>query len=178
MLYRLVSDNLRTFLAQLEAGDRVLPGFVVRELEEYLRCGLLVHGFCRVFCERCGKDELVAFSCKRRGFCPSCTGRRMADLAAHPVDSVLPDVPYRQWVLSLPFFVRRLCAYDASLCRAVRKVLVRAVTGFYLRRKGALSRPRCGSVVLVQRFDSAIRLNPQGRYLALSAPVFAKGSCG
>jgi len=38
VLYGLVRDNLRTFLAQVEAGDRVLPRFVVRELEEYLRC--------------------------------------------------------------------------------------------------------------------------------------------
>lgn len=41
---------------------------------------------------------VVAFSCKGRGFCPSCTGRRMADLAAHLVDEVLPKVAIRQWV--------------------------------------------------------------------------------
>jgi hypothetical protein len=50
----------------------------------------------------CGKDELVACSCKGRGFCPSCGARRMADLAAHLVDAVLPHAPVRQWVLSLP----------------------------------------------------------------------------
>ena len=31
-------------------------------------------------------------SCKRRGFCPSCLGRRMSDLAAHLVDEVSPEV--------------------------------------------------------------------------------------
>lgn len=42
----------------------------------------------------------VAFSCKRTGFCPSCT-RRMSDSAAHLVDEVLPDVPIRQWVCAV-----------------------------------------------------------------------------
>ncbi|MCP5060533.1 MAG: hypothetical protein GY937_27875 [bacterium] len=39
---------------------------------------------------------MVAFSCKRRGFCPSCRGHRMSGNAAHLVDGVLPEVPIRQ----------------------------------------------------------------------------------
>ena len=35
-------------------------------------------------CTSCGHGFLVAFSCKGRGVCPSCTGRRMAQTAAHP----------------------------------------------------------------------------------------------
>jgi transposase-like zinc-binding protein len=57
--------------------------------------------FVRVHCDACGKDRLVAFSCKGRGFCPSCGGRRMADTAAWLVDRVLPFVPVRQWVHQL-----------------------------------------------------------------------------
>ncbi|MBI5543133.1 MAG: transposase zinc-binding domain-containing protein, partial [Deltaproteobacteria bacterium] len=45
---------------------------------------------------RCGEQTLVGLSCKRRGFCPSCLGRKMADTAAHLVDRVLPWAPYRQ----------------------------------------------------------------------------------
>ena len=49
--------------------------------------------------ERDHHDFLVAFSCKGRGFCPSCTGRRMADTAARLVDGVFSvGVPVRQWV--------------------------------------------------------------------------------
>ncbi len=39
------------------------------------------------------EERLVAFSCKTRGFCPSCTSRRMAGTAAHLVDRVLPARP-------------------------------------------------------------------------------------
>lgn len=44
----------------------------------FLECGILAHGFLRLRCGDCGHDKLLAFSCKRRGFCPSCGARRMA----------------------------------------------------------------------------------------------------
>ena len=52
------------------------------EFEAYSKCGRLEHGFLRVRCEDCHAEKLVAFSCKRRGFCPSCGARRMTDSAA------------------------------------------------------------------------------------------------
>ena len=63
----------------------------------------------------CCHDKLVAFSCKRRGFCPSCGARRMAQTAAHLVDHVIPHVPTRQWVLSLPIPLRLRAAPDSPL---------------------------------------------------------------
>ena len=43
----------------------------------------------------------------------------MTERAAHAVDAVLPRVPVRQWVLSLPHWLRYLLAWDHGLCRAV-----------------------------------------------------------
>ena len=43
----------------------------------------------------------------------------MAERAAHLVDDVFPDVPIRQWVLSLPYRLRYRLAWDHDLCRAV-----------------------------------------------------------
>ena len=60
----------------------------------------------RVRCEDCHHERLVAFSCKRRGFCPSCGARRMVESAALLVDEVFPAEPIRQWVLSFPFQLR------------------------------------------------------------------------
>ena len=90
------------FKAHLAAQGTVLPGYVEREFEDYLECGRLEHGFLRVRCEYCHAEHLVAFSCKRRGFCPSCGARRMAESAALLVDEVFPEQPVRQWVLSFP----------------------------------------------------------------------------
>jgi len=125
VLYSVVRNELATFLARAQARERPVPRFVERELRGFLRCGILAYGFVRVHCDECGLDRVVAFSCKGRGFCPSCGGRRMADTAAHLVDRVLPEVPVRQWVLSLPFALRYRLAYDALLTSAVLGVFVR-----------------------------------------------------
>ena len=98
VLYRTLETHLETFLARSsgeEGGG--LPSFVTRELRAYLRCGRLEHGCVHVRCEQCQLEMVVAFSCKGRGFCPSCGGRRMSELAAQLVDHVIPHVPVRQW---------------------------------------------------------------------------------
>ncbi|MBX3273047.1 MAG: transposase zinc-binding domain-containing protein [Sandaracinaceae bacterium] len=41
-----------------------MPRFVVRDFEEYLRCGQLEHGIVRLACRRCGHELLVGFACK------------------------------------------------------------------------------------------------------------------
>jgi hypothetical protein len=162
-LYRVVAAHLETFLA-LRAGHpgSRYPRFVERELRAYLECGQLCKGFARVRCTACGHDELVAFACKGRGFCPCCCGRRMAESAAHLCDHVLPDVPVRQWVLSLPHAIRYLIGFDRQLCREVRGVFVRAVLSFLRRRARdrGVAGGRSGAVVVTQRFDSALRLDP------------------
>jgi hypothetical protein len=61
-------------------------------VQEYLRCGDPDYGCVLVVCRNCGDSQVVAFSCKRRGFCPSCCGRRMNDAALHLTDRVIPEV--------------------------------------------------------------------------------------
>ena len=99
-LYALVEEHFPQFLERLDAEGVSLPHFVVEEFEAYLKCGRLEYGFLRVKCDACRHEKLVGFSGKRRGFCPSCGARRMAETAAHLVEHVLPEQPIRQWVLS------------------------------------------------------------------------------
>jgi ribosomal protein S27AE len=87
----------------------------------------LAHGFPRLRCGECGHDKLMAFSCRRRSFCPSCGARRMSQTAAHLVDCVIPHVPGRQWVLSLPIPLRLLPAALPELVAPVLQVVQRAV---------------------------------------------------
>jgi len=84
-----------------------------------LECGIQTHGFLGLRCGKCGHDKLLAFSCKRRGFCPSCGASRMSQTAAHLVDHVIPHVPVRQWVLSLPIQLRLLLAAQPELVTPV-----------------------------------------------------------
>ena len=105
-------------------------------------------------------EKLVAFSCKRRGFCPSCGARRMAESAAHLVDEVIPRVPVRQWVLSFPIPLRMLFAAHPGLLTPVLRIIHRVIAGFLLKQAG-LRRATAdtGAVTLIQRFGSAANLN-------------------
>jgi hypothetical protein len=173
---RVLRAHLETFLLRFtdEHGGRTLPAFVEQELRAVIACGDLAHGFCRVRCPCCSLDLLVAFSCKRRGFCPSCGGRRMAELAGHLVEGVIPYVPTRQWVWTMPIALRLYLAADPELCRNVASAFIDAVFASYVRRAraaGALDVPGSfahpGAVNFVQRFGSNLGLNERTRYLAL-----------
>ena len=50
----------------------------------------------------CDHAVFVALSCKTRGLCPSCGAKYMAKTAMHLEQTVLPRVPFRQWVVSFP----------------------------------------------------------------------------
>lgn len=169
VLHQVLRSELETFLARQHDRGRPVPRFVERELRGLLECGVLAHGFVRVHCDTCGKDRLVAFSCKGRGFCPSCGGRRMADTAAWLVDRVLPFVPVRQWVLTLPFPLRFRMAYDAGLTSDVLRIFLRAVFSSLRRRacgKRPIFLPQGGAVTFVQRFGDALNLNRCAHYPA------------
>jgi len=165
-LYRLVQQHAATFFAQAQdAAGADLPQFVKDEFDAFLECGILAHGFLRLRCGDCGHDKLLAFSCKRRGFCPSCGARRMSQTAAHLVDHVIPYVPVRQWVLSLPIPLRLLLAAQPELVTPVLQVVQRVVARHLLDgvgRKG--EEGQGGAVTLIQRFGSAANLNVQPQY--------------
>jgi hypothetical protein len=128
VLYRVVRDHLETFLAHArESYEAPLPRYVEQEFRAYLRCGVFSHGFVRAHCDGCGHYLLVAYSCKARSVCPTCAGRRMASTAAHLVDRVLPAVPVRQWVLSLPFELRAMAAFRADVLSTLARIFVEAI---------------------------------------------------
>jgi hypothetical protein len=58
----------------------------------------------------------------------------MSDSAAHLVDEMLPKVPVRQWVCSLPWQLRYAMGYDAKLCSAVFAAFMGALRRSLRRR--------------------------------------------
>ncbi len=179
VLHRVVREHLETFLAEARqrGGGEGLPRFVEREFREFLTCGMRARGFARFRCDTCRHEILVPFSCKGRGFCASCCGRRMVELAAHLADGVLGGLPIRQWVLTLPYRLRYALAWDHRLCRAVLAVFARAVLGFERRRarRRGIRSGSGGAVTAIQRFGSALNLNVHFHMLAAQGVFFEKG---
>ena len=117
----------------------------------------------RLGCDTCKHELLLAFSCKRRGFCPSCAGRRMAQTAAHLVERVIPWVPTRQWVVSVPVPLRYWMAASQELTAKVHTIIRTTIGQYYVNkavtRGFARANIQPGSVTFIQRFWSAINLN-------------------
>ena len=165
VLYQVIADHLETFLASLDADPDAtgLPAYVQREFYDYLQCGILAHGFLRLGCDTCHQELLLPFSCKRRGFCPSCAGRRMAQTAGHLVTQVMPWVPTRQWVVSVPIPLRYWMASSQALTATVHTIIRTTIGQYYVNQAVTRGVPRDkvqpGSVTFIQRFGSAINLN-------------------
>ena len=92
----------------------------------------------------CRHDKLLAFSCKRCGLCLSCGARRMAQTAACLVDRLIPHMPARAWVLSLPIPLRLLLAAQPELVPPVLQVVQRGVTRHLLARAALKARRHRG----------------------------------
>jgi len=178
LLYQVVQEYWPEFQAELSSHGKILPAYVTKEFDEYLKCGRLEYGFLRVRCESCHDEKLVAFSCKKRGFCPSCGARRMADSAALLVDDILPHQPMRQWVLSVPFPLRFLFASNPKVMTKVLGIVFRTIAT-HLAHKAGFTKPmaQTGAVTLIQCFGGALNLNIHFHMLFLDG-VYIGGSNG
>jgi len=178
-LHQVVRDNLNTLYAAVDAGfgGAQLPGFVRLDLERFIDCGLLQRGFAYLKCtgQSCQERHLVAFSCKGRGFCPSCAGRRMCATSLNLLDHVLPAVGLRQFVLTFPFELRALLAYNAAAMAASTRLFVDSVLGWYRRRlrDQGITAGRSGAVAVLQRSSADLRLNPHLHVIVLDG-VFSR----
>src|SRR5215510_7939105 len=88
----------------------------------------------------------------------------MAQQAAHLVEEVIPWVPTRQWVVSVPIPLRYWMAPSRALTARVHTIIRRTIAQYYVKQavrngaKRATVQP--GSVTFVQRFGGS---NPGSR---------------
>jgi hypothetical protein len=163
-LHKIISENLASWLEWRDEAERPVSGYVEEELRGYLECGILCFGFARAVCMSCRTGFVVAFSCKGRGVCPSCNGRHMAQTAAHLADHVIPPVPVRQWVISVPKRLRGMLADRPAAVAALTKIFLDEIERLLCAAAGIMrdattpsaSRPRLGGISFLHRFGSAL----------------------
>jgi hypothetical protein len=163
VLHQVVRQNYKSFVALVEASGRTLPKHVTAEFAEYLKCGILAHGFLRLKCGDCKAERLVAFSCRGRGFCPSCIGKRQALVTEFLLENLLGGLPVRQFVLSFPFELRFLMARDAKVMSKVLAIVNDSISQLYRKKaKAELALTgdlKTGAVTFIQRYGSSLNLN-------------------
>jgi hypothetical protein len=105
----------------------------------------------------------------------------MTQTAAHRVDHVIPHVPVRQWVLSLPIPLRLLLAVQPKLVTQVPQVVHRVITCHVLGQAGrsvqGADEAESGVVTLIQGFGSSANLNIHLHCLVLDG-VYRRGADG
>jgi hypothetical protein len=136
LLYRLIQELYPALKAHGASQGKDSPRCVECEFEDYLECSRLDHGFLRIHCDACHAEHLVAFSCKCRGFCPSCGPRRMVESAALLADGVFPEQPVRQWVLSVPYPLRFLFASRPAVMGQVLGIVYRCIATHLIGKGG------------------------------------------
>jgi hypothetical protein len=74
----------------------------------------------------------------------------MSRLAAYLCDERLPAIPYRQWVMSFPRWVRIALLRDERIFGAALRVVMRRIFTWQRQRARALggSDPLCGGIAL------------------------------
>ncbi len=168
LLYKTIAEHFETWHALASAGqfdgqgDHHTPRSYIRQaFRKYLECGIFAHGFARAWCDDCGHDFFVAFSCKGRGVCPSCNTRRMVETAAHLADHVFPRLPVRQWVLSVPKRLRYFMQRDGAVLNMVLRIFLRVIAqSLQTHSPGAANVDKAalhiGAVAFIHRFGSSL----------------------
>ena len=162
LIFKVLLNFWLTFKSQREAENLHLPQYVTKEIEAFLTCGLPQYGFLRLQCKSCDEEKIVAFSCKKKGFCISCAGKRQVETATHLIDNVLPFIPYRQIVISFPKALRYWINANKDLYSKIHRLAIQEINSYYCKKavEKGIKEPKTGSITFSQRFGSAAELNP------------------
>ncbi len=145
--------------ARFEKREGRLRPEVARTLDAFEACGDLSRGFARRHCEHCGRDYLIAFSCKQRYFCPSCHQKKVQQFGEFIRHEVAQKVPHRQIVVTIPKRLRKAFQFDrqlfTSLCQAAWLSLRDVIR---IRLGTPAGQP--GVVIAIQTFGDYLNYHP------------------
>ena len=164
--YHCVEDYFETFVQEYDDRFARQYGFwrpyIEKVIYRYLDCGDLSHGFARVKCKDCGHEYLLAFSCKRRHFCPSCHQKRVVEFGEWLCRDVLKKVPHRHFIFSLPKILRRYFLYDRKLLASLSRCAWESLKIFMQSRPVGMpeNAPLPGAVIAIQTFGDYLGFNP------------------
>lgn len=82
----------------------------------------------------------------------------MVETATTLTSEVLPHVAYRQFVLTLPFFLRYKCAFNRELLQKVHRIVSEEYKNFYRDGKSCED-GESGGITFIQRFNSGCDFN-------------------
>jgi arsenate reductase/ArsR family transcriptional regulator len=145
---------------------------VERVLREFLKCGLLQHGFALLWCGECRRSVLVGFSCRGRSFCPSCEKERQLLWAECLGKEVLAPVSHRHVVLTIPRLLRPLFRRRRELLTELGRAAAEATAELVRRGLGHDARP--GLVVSIATAGDLAQWHPHLHPLTTDVTVHGR----
>jgi len=162
------------FFGAVRPSDGLLVTQRSERFYRYLDCGDPHNGFARVKCDNCGHEYLLAFSCKRRHFCPSCHQKRVVEFGEWLCEEVIKAVPHRHFIFSIPKILRRYFLYDRSLLSDLSRYGWESLKAFSqeaVPEEDAVP----GAVVAIQSFGDFLGFNPHLHILCTDGCFYANG---
>ena len=140
VLYRVLFHYFDRFLTEYESRFEREYGYfrpIIKDVvERYLDCGNPRCGFARIRCPDCRQERLVMFSCRTRGFCPSCHAKRIEEWGEWMRETLLLDVAHRQIVFTIPKRLRVFFKFNRRLLGDLCRCALRAKTKREAERVG------------------------------------------
>ena len=176
--YQCIEDNFENLEQVYDDRFAKKYGFfrpyIKQVIYRYLDCGILHNGFARVKCEECGHEFLLAFSCKRRHFCPSCHQKRVVEFGEWLCEEVLKDVPHRHFVFSIPKILRRYFLYDRKLLSDLTRCAWETLKEFFqeaVPEEGGVP----GAVIAIHTFIDFLGWHPHLHVLFTDGCFYGNG---
>lgn len=175
-LYRLVFNYREEFEYRygelFEERYGFLRSNVLESFDAYLNCGILRHGCARAHCEECNHSELIAFSCKERVLCPSCTAKRGHIFAQTLHETILLPRPHKHLVFTVPKRIRPYFKYDRKLFKIFYKSAWDAWKWYV---EGNLPEGTSGAVMSLHTAGDLLNFHPHVHSLVLPGVITPSG---
>lgn len=177
LFYRVMFHYFDEFVSEYENRFEREYGYfrpVIQEVvDKYLDCGNPKCGFARIRCPECGTERLLTFSCKVRGFCPSCHSKRREEWGEWMREELILDIPHRQVVFVIPKMLRIYFKYNRSLLSGLCLCGKEALVKYFKAVAGRELTP--GIIAVIQSFGSRINLHPHLHFLATEGGTDREG---
>ena len=158
VFFHCFEEFLREYENRFEREYGYLRPVIQEVVERYLDCGNPMCGFARIRCPDCGEERLLCFSCKTRGFCPSCHAKRREEWGEWVRTELLLDVPHRQVVFTVPKMLRLFFRFKRKLLNDLCLCAMRTLVKFLHAASSRVLMP--GVVAVIQTFGERINFHP------------------
>ena len=176
-LYQIIYNHREDFECRYDELFQEQYGFlrknVLESFDAFLNCGILKHGCARAVCEECDHSELIAFSCKERVLCPSCSAKRSHIFAETLHEKILLSHPHKHFVFTIPKRLRAYFKYDRGLFKFLYQAAWKAWKDY---AEGVHADGTPAAIMSLHTAGDLLNFHPHLHALVLSGVVDSSGN--